>query len=81
MKSIKICNLDELKKPGIIDKIEKHWYLTKDEIETCKICELRFSCFDCREIAYRKSMGDLYAKNPNCGYNPKTGIWNEENKV
>ena len=78
---ISICNLNELKSPGIIDKLEKYWYLTKDEIETCKICELRFSCFDCREIAYRKSMGDLYAKNPNCGYNPKTGIWNEENKV
>lgn len=76
--SIKICNLDELKKPGIIDKIEKYWYLTKDKVDKCKICELRYLCPDCREIAYVNSGGNLYASNPNCLYNPETGIWEEE---
>jgi len=66
-----------LKNPGIIDEIEKYWYLTKDKVDKCKICELRYSCPDCREIAYESS-GNLYASNPNCLYNPETGVWRDE---
>jgi radical SAM protein with 4Fe4S-binding SPASM domain len=58
----------------IFKKVEKYWYLTKDKINKCKDCELRYICFDCREIAYRK-YGNLYAENPNCKYNPYTGNW------
>jgi uncharacterized protein len=62
-------NLNEICK-----KVNKYWYLTKDKITKCKDCELRYICFDCREIAYRKN-GNLYAENPNCKYNPYTGNW------
>jgi len=58
----------------ILKKINKYWYLTKDKITKCKECELRYICFDCREVAYRK-YGNLYAENPNCKYNPYTGNW------
>lgn len=78
---IKICNLDQLKSLGIIDKIEKYWYLSKDKVEKCKVCELRYSCFDCRETAWIKSNGNLYAKNPYCNYDPETGVWKEEKKL
>jgi radical SAM protein with 4Fe4S-binding SPASM domain len=48
--------------------------LTKDKIEKCKDCELKFVCFDCREIARQKS-GSLYATNPHCNYDPYKGEW------
>ena len=58
----------------LIKKLEYYWGLTKDKIDTCKDCELKYICFDCREIAFRK-FGSLSAPNPNCKYNPHTGKW------
>lgn len=59
----------------ILEKLEKTcWTLTKDRIEKCKSCELKYVCFDCREIAYRKG-GDLYSANPECHYDPEKGSW------
>lgn len=59
----------------IMEELKTYWEITKDNVETCKECELRFACFDCREIARKKS-GHLLAANPNCKYNPATGTWN-----
>ncbi len=56
----------------ILKRMEKYWKLTKDKIEICKDCEFRYICFDCRELALRKS-NNLYEKNPKCFYNPYTG--------
>jgi MoaA/NifB/PqqE/SkfB family radical SAM enzyme len=39
-----------------------------------KGCELKYVCFDCREIASRKN-NDLLAANPYCLYDPYTGVW------
>lgn len=62
-------NMDEM-----LEKLDKYWTITKDKVEKCKDCELRLICFDCREIAYRKS-GDLYSAQPGCNYDPYKGTW------
>jgi len=72
--------IGDLEKDNIYDMIEKikgYWFITKDKVKKCKDCELRYVCFDCREIPLRMT-GDLYAPNPNCKYNPYTGVWFEE---
>ena len=53
--------------------------LSKDKIEVCKDCEYRYCCFDCRPKVKNNSNGNLYAKPPDCNYNPYTGNWNFRN--
>ena len=59
---------------------KKYWNLTKDEIETCKDCEFRYICTDCRAYTERshinKNKLDI-SKPLKCGYNPYTGEWEE----
>lgn len=62
-------NLDD-----VIQKAQEYWKINKDKIYTCKECELKYFCFDCREIALQVS-GNLFASNPYCSYNPHTGEW------
>ncbi len=50
------------------------WAITLDDVETCRECELRFACYDCRAAA-RMLTGDLYARNPLCLYDPLQGTW------
>ncbi len=64
--------------PEIIEKAKDYWSITKDQVEICCDCELRYVCFDCREIAQRSSEGNLLAPNPFCGYNPSEGKWDNE---
>lgn len=61
----------------VLKAMDDYWYLTKDKIDKCKDSELRYICFDCREVAHRAS-GNLTATNPNCKYNPYTGNWSNE---
>ncbi len=56
----------------LLSRLKRYWILTKDFVDKCKICELKYFCFDCREIS-RKMGGDLYSPNPFCKYNPQTG--------
>jgi radical SAM protein with 4Fe4S-binding SPASM domain len=63
---------------SVVKKALKYWDINKDKVEKCKNCELRYACFDCREIAQRKSNGNLYAKNPYCNYDPFKGKWIKE---
>ena len=49
------------------------WFISKSQIETCKDCEFRFICTDCR--AYTENPADLYSKPLKCGYNPYTTKW------
>ena len=70
--------LGNLKNENIIDILNeafKYQTITKDKVEKCKDCELRYACFDCREIARRKN-GSLYSPNPYCNYDPYKGTWN-----
>jgi radical SAM protein with 4Fe4S-binding SPASM domain len=60
----------------IVDQAKEQWTLTIDKVEKCRDCELRYACFDCREIALREK-NYLYAANPYCKYNPYNGTWDE----
>lgn len=52
---------------------DEYWKLSKDKINVCKDCELRYACPDCR-INYPIT-GDFLTKKPGyCDYNPYTGI-------
>jgi len=64
--------------PGeILEKLKKYWTITKDKVEKCKECELRYVCFDCREIACRKG-DNLFSAHPLCSYDPCKGKWQGE---
>ena len=53
--------------------LQRLWQITLEEVETCRDCELRYGCFDCRALA-QTTTGDLLSKNPHCRYNPYTGL-------
>lgn len=65
---------DQSLKSIVENNIFKFWNLTVDKIETCKDCEYRYLCHDCRPWAYGFT-GNLYAKSPRCTYDPYTGEW------
>ncbi len=46
--------------------------LTKDKIKSCKECEFRYACMDCRPDRLGE---DLYAKPWYCAYVPEEGKW------
>jgi SPASM domain peptide maturase of grasp-with-spasm system len=50
------------------EKFRKLWAISKDQIEECSDCELRYVCQDCR--AYIKDDQNLYSKPLKCNYNP-----------
>jgi radical SAM protein with 4Fe4S-binding SPASM domain len=64
----------------LFEKMEPYWRYNKDKVQRCQDCEFRYVCFDCREIAMRKS-GEMDAFNPLCNYNPYTGEWEEKSEV
>jgi radical SAM protein with 4Fe4S-binding SPASM domain len=67
--------LGHIQKDGffpLIEKLEPYWRLTKDKIETCKGCEYKFICPDCRAAA-KKQSGCLDGKTAGCHYNPSIG--------
>lgn len=57
---------------GIIKQkgFQELWMVKKEQIDTCKICEFRLICTDCR--AYVKHKFDKPLK---CNYNPYTAKW------
>lgn len=55
--------------------LSKAWLLTLDDIETCKNCEFRYICTDCRPLAYEGDIKKLRKKNERCLYNPYEGKW------
>lgn len=57
--------------------VEKIWNINKDLIKTCKDCEFRYICNDCR--AFTEDPDDIYSKPLKCGYNPYIGEWEEWN--
>ncbi|PIF30776.1 SPASM domain peptide maturase of grasp-with-spasm system [Flavobacterium sp. 9] len=70
--NIKDTTLEEaLNKPNF----KKYWNITKEQIETCKDCEFRHICTDCR--AYIEEPENLFSKPLKCGYNPYTNEWSE----
>jgi SPASM domain peptide maturase of grasp-with-spasm system len=49
--------------------------ITKDKIKTCKDCEFRHVCTDCR--VYLEDPNDIYSKPLKCGYDPYLGTWSD----
>jgi len=50
------------------------WSVTKDQVNICRDCELRYICPDCR--AHTEG-GDPLGKPVSCGYDPYTATWGE----
>ena len=55
--------------------IDKYWYFDFSKVDTCKDCEFRFACKDCRPLAFAVN-GNLAQKAERCTYNPYDGKWN-----
>lgn len=51
------------------------WFINKTQIDTCKSCEFRFNCTDCR--AFLEDPENRYSKPLKCGYNPSTCTWED----
>lgn len=51
------------------------WTVNKDQIETCKDCEFRHICVDCR--AFLEDPKNRNSKPLKCGYDPYTNEWKE----
>ena len=61
-------------------EFKKYWDLTKEGIETCKDCEFRNICTDCRaytEQTHINRDGLDISKPLKCGYNPYSTEWEE----
>lgn len=56
------------------DSVQQCWDLDFSKIETCKDCEFRFACKDCRPMGMSTS-NNIFAKNPRCHYDPYSGTW------
>ncbi len=53
---------------------ERYWYLTKDSIATCALCEFRRACVDCAAVDLAKSrVSDLHSAL--CQYEPRKASW------
>lgn len=66
-------NRDNLKDMIIMEKFDKYWHILKSAIKTCKDCELRYACDDCRAHSMQDT-GGLNAKPPFCDYDPFSGF-------
>jgi len=62
---------EALERPGFTDA----WSITKDQVETCRDCEFRYICTDCRAIV--RDPADARSKPARCGYDPYTATWSE----
>jgi SPASM domain peptide maturase of grasp-with-spasm system len=58
-----------------INVFKEVWKINKDQIETCKDCELRYACTDCR--AFLEQPDNMFSKPLKCGYDPYTSTWEE----
>ena len=56
------------------DRTKALWFMDFGKIETCRDCEFRFACHDCRPLGKSVS-GNIAARNPRCKYNPYYGEW------
>lgn len=50
------------------ESFQEVWKITKDHIDVCSDCELRYVCQDCR--AYIENEDDIFSKPVKCNYNP-----------
>ncbi|RLJ80215.1 grasp-with-spasm system SPASM domain peptide maturase [Pedobacter alluvionis] len=58
------------------DRFINKWSIKKDDIRTCKDCEFRYICTDCR--AFQEDDGDEFFKPLKCSYDPYSMTWSED---
>jgi SPASM domain peptide maturase of grasp-with-spasm system len=51
------------------------WGVTKDQVETCRDCEFRYVCTDCR--AHVRDPADRFSKPARCAYDPYEARWDD----
>ena len=75
-RELKVGDLNRQSLCDIINSSElrKLWSITLDDVEVCRDCEYRLSCFDCRASAY-STTGNILSKQARCGYDPFKGEW------
>lgn len=73
---IKYGNIRETTLTNIIQSaiVDRYWYFDFSKVDTCKDCEFRFACKDCRPLAFAEN-GRLADKAARCTYNPYEGTW------
>jgi SPASM domain peptide maturase of grasp-with-spasm system len=73
----KFGNIGDVSIKAILKREEftKYWFINKDQITTCKVCEFRYNCTDCR--AFLEDPEDIYSKPLKCGYNPESCTWED----
>jgi SPASM domain peptide maturase of grasp-with-spasm system len=54
------------------------WFITKDKINKCNICEFRMICPDCR--VFIENPEDILSAPLKCGFDPYTGVWSDWEK-
>lgn len=59
---------DDIEQIVKTNKFQKLWHIKKDDIVTCKVCEFRYMCSDCR--AYIEDESNAYSKPKYCLYKP-----------
>ena len=55
-------------------ELSQGWSCDFSKVESCKDCEFRFACKDCRPLAM-VATNNKFGKNPRCMYNPYLGEW------
>ncbi|MEM9546152.1 MAG: grasp-with-spasm system SPASM domain peptide maturase [Bacteroidota bacterium] len=74
-------NIEKDKIEDVIEggDFQKMWSINKDEIHTCRSCEFRHVCTDCR--AFVQDPNDIYSKPLKCGYDPKSMEWKDWREI
>lgn len=73
-------NQTTLEKALFHPNFKDYWNLTKEEIETCKDCEFRNVCTDCRAYTQQTHFNEQgldISKPLKCGYSPYSNEWEE----
>ncbi len=62
-----------LLKDTVNNDFKELWSLNKNQIDTCKICEYRMICTDCR--VFIEDPQNIRSKPAKCNYDPITTVW------
>ncbi len=69
---------DDIETTASSNVFKKSWSIHKDLISTCKDCEFKYVCTDCR--AYLEDPKNQLSKPLKCGYDPYKGVWENWSK-
>ena len=54
----------------VLDRLSRtYWTITLEQVETCRDCEFRYACMDCRALSINTGKG-LYGGPVRCHYDP-----------